>query len=347
LSANNNQYAVIVTNPFTSYSNSASLSVQARTETVSLTGYGAIVAADNPVAYWRLDEASGAATAVDAVGSFDGAYNNTLGAIVWGIPTGIPNDSDTAVDLQDPQTVTTGQGGTVQIPYALELNPFGAWSVEAWVRPDSVDGQFRTPLASMYNPDSGNFVSGWNIYEYGSVPSYWTMVLYDGGASGGFGTDLDHPVTAPGSWWYLVITDDGVNIELFVNAMTGSANTFQTVAGSGYTPQGINGDPSLAGGNEVIGQRTDNAFFGANAGMDDVAIYNYALTPAQIQQHYLNKAGLTLSQSGGSFVLTYSAGTLVSSSGVAGPYTPVNGASSPYTIPTTGAQQFYQVEVGQ
>ena len=125
------------------------LNVQPRAVNVSLTGYGAIVAADQPVAFWRLDESSNAVTAIDAVGSFDGYYDTTNGNIVWGIPTGIPNDSDPAVDLQDPQTTNTGQGGMVQIPYALELNPFGPWSVEAWVRPDSVDGQYRVPISSM------------------------------------------------------------------------------------------------------------------------------------------------------------------------------------------------------
>ena len=129
-SQNNNMYAVVVTNPFTSYSNSATLNVIARAITETFSDYSAIVVADQPVAYWRLDESSNSTTAVDCVGSFDGTYDNTLGPIVWGIPTGIPNDTDPGVDLQDPQTTTAGQGGIVSIPYALELNPWGPWSVE-------------------------------------------------------------------------------------------------------------------------------------------------------------------------------------------------------------------------
>jgi beta-galactosidase len=70
LTASGNQYAVIVTNPFESYSNFATLTVQPRAVNELLTGYAAIVAADNPVAYWRLDELTNATTATDVVGSF-------------------------------------------------------------------------------------------------------------------------------------------------------------------------------------------------------------------------------------------------------------------------------------
>ncbi len=124
-----NEYMVLVTNPFASYSNFASLTVQARAVTVPLTGYGAIVAADNPVAFFRLDEATNSTTATDAVGSFDGTYNNALGPVDWAIPTGVPSDADPAVGMLDPQSTRIGQGGVVDIPYALELNPYGKWDL--------------------------------------------------------------------------------------------------------------------------------------------------------------------------------------------------------------------------
>ncbi len=338
MSMSGNQYAVVVTNPFTSYSNSATLTVQARTENVTLTGYGALVAADNPVAFLQLNESNGATTAVDAVGSFDGQYNSTDGNIVFGIPSGVPNDTMTAVDLQDPQTTNGGQGGVVDIPYALELNPFGPWSVEAWVRPDSVDGQFRVPLSSMSNPDIGNFVSGWLIYEYGSIPSYWTPVYYDDGSSGAFETDFGDPFSTPGIWNYLVITDDGTNMVFYVNGQVGSATT---VAAAQYIPQGINGDPGVAGDDEVLGQRSDVAFFGGNAAMQDVAFYAYALSPSQIQAHFMNKVALSYTQAGGDITLTWPSGILLGTTNVAGPYLPIVGATSPYTAPMTNAQFFY------
>lgn len=342
MDVNSNEYAVVVADPFTSYSNSATLTVQARAVNVPLTGYGAIVAADHPVAFWRLDEGSNAVTATDAVGSFDGAYDTTNGTIVWGIPTGIPNDTNTGVDLQDPQTATPGLGGSVQIPYALELNPFGPWSVEAWVRPDSVDGVDRVPISSIFNTNYDNNPSGWDLSENTSVPTFWDMTLYTDGTYWYTGSDAAYSISTPGTWNYLVITDDGTNILLYVNAQVGNATT---VAASGYTPQGLNGDETVAGTNEVIGQRSDVENFGANAGVADVAFYNYALTPAQIQAHYLNKPSLTIAQSSGKTTLTWPVGVLLGTSDLTQPFQPVAGATSPYPIPMTNSQFFYEVVV--
>ncbi len=339
---NNNQYTVVVTNPFTTYSNSATLNVQPRAVNETLTGYAAIVAADQPVAFWRLDEVSNSITATDAVGSFDGTYDTNSGPIVWGIPTGIPNDLDTCVDLQDAETTNIGLGGTVQIPYALELNPFGPWSAEAWVRPDSVDGEYRVPLSSILNTNYDNNPSGWNLFENTSIPTYWDIALYTDGTYWYTGSDPAYLISTPGTWNYLVTTDDGTNILFYVNAQVGSATT---VAASGFTPQGLNGDTNVAGANEVIGQRSDLEYSGANAAMADVAFYSYALTPSQIQRHYLNQAALTLTQVSGQSTLTWPVGNLLGSTNVSGPWVPITGATSPYPIPLTNSQFFYVVGV--
>src|SRR5439155_12379128 len=90
--------------------------------------------------------------AVDAVGSFDAAYDNSKGDVTFNVIPGIPHETDTAVDLTDTNSAASN-GGVVRIPYALELNPYGAWSAEAWVRPDSNDnnGNFRSVFSSLYN----------------------------------------------------------------------------------------------------------------------------------------------------------------------------------------------------
>jgi len=186
-------------------------------------------------------------------------------------------------------------------------------------------------------------VSGWNVYQY-PTPGYWTLNLFFGGSGPGyFGSDFGHTPLVPGTWYYLVVTDDGNAIQLYVNGVAGSANT--TVAVSGYAPQGLNGDPSVAGADEVIGQGSDGAYNGANAGVDDVAFYNYALTPAQIQSHFLNKASLTITQVNGQAILIWPAGALLGTSDLSQPFLPVTGATSPYTIPAGSPQFFYEVVV--
>jgi hypothetical protein len=173
-------YHAHLVNPFTTVdSATASLTVQSRAVSVPITGYAKVVTADDPVAYWRLNDPNGSATAVDAVGSFDGTYDNSKGDITFGIPTGIPHDSDTAVDLSDTNTATAGGGGVVRIPYALELNPHGPWSVEAWVRPDAIDpNNFRTVLSSVYNFNFSAAVYGWLIYQHPAAA--FTLVLFNG-----------------------------------------------------------------------------------------------------------------------------------------------------------------------
>jgi hypothetical protein len=346
-SDDNTSYSVQVSNPFGSSSANATLNVQARTVTVPLTGYAKVVAADHPVAYWRLDEPTGSTTAVDAVGSFDGSYDNSKGDIIWGIAPGIPAETNAAVQLSDTNTVNIGQGGVIRIPYALELNPYGPWSAEAWVRPDSNDtnGNFRTVLGSVYNPNFGNNVYGWNIYQHpNGGDGAWTLNIFNGtGSSGFFGSDFGHIPLVPMTWYHLVLTDDGTTLQLYVNGIAGSANT--TVAGSGYKPNGINGDSTLAGAAEVLGQRTDGAFFGFSGGMDEVAFYNYALTPEQVQSHYSNSTLLTTKVTGNQITVTWAVGTLQAAPNVAGVYTNVPNAASPYTEAIAGAQKYFRVLV--
>ncbi len=340
-SLSGNEYWVVVTNPFTSYSNYATLSVQARSVNVPLTGYGAIIAADNPVAFYRLNEATNSTTATDAVGSFDAAYVNTLGPIDWQISTGIPDDTNFGVGLFDPQSNLAGQGGVVNIPYALELNPYGAWTFEGWFQPTSQDpNNFRTVCSSMYNSNYSAAVFGWLIYQHPA--SAFTLVTFNG--TGGPATFISDYANIPlniGSWYHLALVDDGTTIQLYVNGVAGSANTLA----SSFIPNGVNGDPSVGAADGVLAQRSDGAFFGFNGGVDEVAFYNYPLSQSQITTHYLGKATLNYTQAAGQTILTWPVGNLLGSTNVAGPYKAVSGATSPYTVPETSSQFFYVVGV--
>jgi hypothetical protein len=83
--------------------------------------------------------------------------------------------------------------------------------------------------------------------------------------------------------------------------------------------------------------------------IDEVAIYNYALSAAQIQNHYIAGANpvvrLYAQKSGPNVILLWSPGTLQASPTVNGTFTDVPGATSPYVISPAPARQFYRVKV--
>ena len=87
--------------------------------------------------------------------------------------------------------------------------------------------------------------------------------------------------------------------------------------------------------------------------VDEVALYNHALTDEQVQAHYV--AGNTEVPIPGekgikSWKLTEQGleieyvGTLKASTAVDGTYDPVPDATSPHTAPLTGDQQFFRAD---
>jgi hypothetical protein len=348
LSQNGNIYSVLVGNPFASSSNAATLTVQTRQDPpVSLTGYGAIVAADNPVAFWRLDETSGS-LAEDAVGSFDGAYTPNSGTISYGAATGIPHSADTAVTLAG--------GATIQVPWAPELNPDTAWSVETWIQPSSLGangGDYRVVLSSEYNswPYAYN---GWYMYQQPSD----TLAFVPQPANAFIVAGPDDPANdnllVAGKWYYVVVTDDTINFNVYIN---GELRSSYPVSGLQFIPNGdgINADGNAAittgpdaaadGANFVIGQRTDGAFGTFLGTVDDTAVYNYALSPQQITGHYADATLLTVAKSSANVILTWPVGVLQASANVTGVYTNVTDATSPYTNAVSGSAAFYRVHV--
>jgi hypothetical protein len=120
----------------------------------------------------------------------------------------------------------------------------------------------------------------------------------------------------------------------------------ESVSGVGFVQNGINGDPSVAGGPTTIAIRSDNQFGDWDGGFEDLAIYNYVLSPLQIQEHFLNTTYLTAVMSGTNVVVTWPAGTLQSATSVGGPYVNVGGASSPYTnSASVSSHLFYRVQL--
>ncbi len=332
-SLDGNMYYAVLTNPFETVSgNQALLNVVARTTNAPVTLYSKVVMADKPVGYWRLDETN-SPTAFDAVGSFDGTYFFAGSDLTSGYPSGIPHEIDPAIHVTSTATVT--------VPYALELNPVtGPWSVEFWIQPTSLDpNNFHTPISSEGNQNSGANLTGWNIYQH--VAGVWTWNIYNGGSGGSFTSEFTDSPIVPGKWYHMVLTDNGTNMVWYSN---GRLVFSTTVAAMGFVPNGINGDPAVAGGPLTLAVRSDGIFGAWDGGIDEVAVYNYVLSPQQIQNHLLNSTHLDITTSGSKTVVSWPLGTLQASTSITGTYTNVVGATSPFTN-STSSMIFYRVQL--
>ena len=336
LSDDQSIYFAHVTGPFgNADSGQAILGVTNRTVAVPITGYAKVVVADKPVAYWRLDEPTNSTTATDAVGSFDGSYLAPAGTLTFGYPTGIPHETNAAIHVTNTAIVT--------IPYALELSPVtGPWSAEFWIQPTSLDpNNFHTPISSEDNTLLlGTTLFGWNIYQH--VAGVWTWNLYSGGGGGSFTSEFTDSPIVPGTWYHMVLTDDLTTLRWYSNNRLVLTLDRKAI---GFIPNGINGDPTVAGGPITLATRSDGAFADWDGGIDDVAIYNYTLTPSQIQNHFLNSTKLSIVKSGGNVVVTWPVGTLQAAPAVSGTYTNVPGATSPYTNAISGSQKYFRVQI--
>ena len=225
--------------------------------------YAQEVLADSPVAYWRLGEASGT-TAFDEVGGYDGTYTGspTLGA------TGlIAGDSDTAMSLAS----ATDDG--VTIPNHADLMPTTAISVEAWFTVDAANSGNSRIVAA----DQASTTQTYHLLLNSSRNFSWRVK--SGGTWYGGDFDGDSPTADGSTIYHMVGTYDGSYVRLYIN---GVAQT---------TTYAATGPLNVATADLELGFKStqpDSDFAGT---LDEVAIYDAALSAARIEAHY--NAGTT------------------------------------------------------
>ena len=215
--------------------------------------YRAQVLGDGAVGYWRLGEASGT-TAADETGTNNGTYVN---GPTLGVAGALKGSSNTAASFN-------GSTQYVDVPSSASLNiSTGGVSMEAWVKPTVMPGLGNTGTIAMKASDP----------PY----AYWLQVTDNDRAKFGVGiAGVNHPLSAggvvsAGSWYHLVGTYDGTVQRLYVN-------------GALVASQPLTGSVDVVGGDFRIGTTRASEWF--NGVIDDVAVYNKALTPAQVQAHY-------------------------------------------------------------
>ncbi|HBU01754.1 MAG TPA: hypothetical protein DEB20_04255, partial [Acidimicrobiaceae bacterium] len=218
-------------------------------------GYPAAVAADSPVGYWKLDEASGSASAVDSSGN---SLNGTPTAVTFGTANSSPLGGSAAS--------FNGTSSQILLPRSPSFVS-GDSTVEAWVRPTTTSAR------------------QW-IYAKGqtAVAGQIGLTVEAGGALGGwFGvmaaTSSGGTIPA-GRWTHVAMSVSGGTMTLYVNG---------TAVGSG--PVSLTTDPASSDLAEQIGSSANNAagttgsnWFGGS--LAHVAVYSSALPASRIQTHW-------------------------------------------------------------
>jgi hypothetical protein len=290
--------------------------------------YPQVVLGDNPVAYWRLNETVDT-VAHDSWGGHDGEYIS----VNQGQPGYSPNDPDTAAEFGTLSPSDSYVGNIQGIDFSTFANN-ATFSLEAWVNGEGF-------------PQANG--AGIITFGYGGGGEQFNLDTGNGGNfrlsirdAFNFAHNANSSVAPNTSWQHVLGVCDEPNglIHLYINGVESSNAAISGGIQAGTSPISIGSRESGFNSN------FDLNFQGL---IDEVAIYNYALTPAQVQNHYLNGlnpvARLYVQKSGANLVLYWSPGTLQSSASVAGPYSDVIGASAPYTVTPSNAQAYYRVRV--
>lgn len=246
-------YKVVATNPNGAVDASAALTLLPTTPSVAhaIIGRG-------PIAYWRLNEASGS-TVADSVGGFNGTFNSVTTKAGF---TG-PRPS-TFAGLEAGNTGFSFDGNTSDIKTAPLNTSMAAGTIIAFIRPTGLPATDYNGI--VYSRASGGQVAGLNVRTTtGNLGYNWNdkKEAYD------WDSGL---LPVNDTWNFVAIVVDPAQAVMYLDSGSGlqsAANAISHGPQQFNVPLHIGTDPS---GNRIFG-----------GGIDEVAIFNRALSPTEIE----------------------------------------------------------------
>jgi phosphodiesterase/alkaline phosphatase D-like protein len=226
-----------------------------QTDTIDLqaatpeTAYAASVRVDNPLAHWRLDEASGIVV-TDSVGGRHGTYSGSpaLGSAgLLGSET-----SHTAVRFD-------GTDDTISVPDSAPLDLTSAISLEAWIKPDALPapGQFASVLSKR---DAYSLQFNGPRLEFTVIQGTVRKRL-----------QADAGAIVAGGTYHVVGTYDGTTTRLYVNGV-------QVTSGA------LTGNADVTGTAISVGSWGTSEWFRGT--IDEPAVYGSVLSPSRVLAHF-------------------------------------------------------------
>ncbi len=216
-----------------------------------------------PVAYWRFDEGTGS-TAYDASGKLNTA---SISGASWANSQECISGSCLKFDGVD-DYVNAGTGGTIAFGSAQ------ARTLSLWVKilgTTSEDNRLISHRQALGGAQTGGF-------EFTMYPTDCAIAYYHTGISGsGSGTATG----CYGTWKHVAAVFTGTQAIMYADGVRKNVANFST--------EGTNSQPFLLGtcGSQYNDGASNCDFQGY---MDEVKVFNYALTDAQIKAEYSTKS---------------------------------------------------------
>lgn len=298
--------------------------------------------------YWTFDHSSGTTVANAVTGGQAGTVSGTA---AWGagqVAQALTLDgASTYVVVPDYPKATKGIGASAWVKVdpgiasdaVIARNAEGVLDVGTDSNPIPA-GQFELGLDQ--NPDTGTIVLFASIRV---GPNIFTAVA---------------PSAFPlNTWTHVAFSADGAQLRLFINGTQvdvtdylGPINPAEVkylTFGSRLDTDADSGTlgPDPAAPNFFPGQIDDFALWSRGLTADEVNKINAAgkagqrVTTVEIEPPAPGEPAISVARDGANLVITYE-GVLQSADVVGGPYTNVQGASSPYSTAATGAQKFFR-----
>ncbi len=238
--------------------------------------YPVAVLEDGPMAFWRLDESSGD-TAFDYVGGYNGIYTNV--ALADAAPYDTTTDpTEGAAPVFGIVSANNSYVGWVptNVNFAAPTNVSAEFSVECWLQAYGVSSD-----SGIISIGYGNGGEEFALDCGGSDPAHdLRFYVRDAGGTSESATSTFAPQT-DGEWHHVVGVCDEANghVHIYIDGTNAGTGNIPVKSGVLTSTQPL----TIGARQESLGSQYDNQFFGA---IDEVAVYNYALTPAQVQNHY-------------------------------------------------------------
>jgi hypothetical protein len=241
--------------------------------------YPLAVLADSPVGYWRLNEwdnernnGNPGAVCNDYIGGHDGIYTNVnLGLSGYSQST---DPTETSAQFGVFATSNSYAGRIQGINFAAATGVNVNFSVECWANPSTTPGA----AASLVTQGEYAVDDMFSLSFSSSSPYYYRFYAREVGVNPATVTGTAHP---DGNWHHLVaVCNESAGMEvLYVDGVSNNSTAINTASGLAQA----------ANLNVIIGAGTStgvNYDKQSKGQISDVAIYNYALTAAQVKAHY-------------------------------------------------------------